>query len=317
MHWNDQPLTSVYKGKGAESDLDFYRAIQVQCALAKLYHKILLARLDRFATSERLRAAGQAGFVGGRNAADHLFVLRHLIDRARLAPVAPGRQPRPRLFAAFIDLKKAYDSVPRDMLVRLLAAVGIDGDMLHTICGMYWGVCARPKQGPALGEPFASTCGVRQGDPLSPLLFGLFIDRIEAWLDRDAPSEGVPLPGLGRPLRVLLYADDMVLLSDSAVGLQTLLNALHAFCEASHLEVNVPKSEIVVFGASKWQPPPRPQAGPRPGIMPGPTSPCPTLSNTLALTSTAPGASAPPLTVCGPPACERSGACTAVAHDLA
>ena len=72
------------------------------------------------------------------------------------------------------------------------------------------------------------------------------------------------MPGLGRPLRVLLYADDMVLLSDTAAGLQTLLNALHTFCLASHLEVNVPKSEIVVFGASPWRPLPEAAGGPAP-----------------------------------------------------
>ncbi|KAI8463601.1 MAG: hypothetical protein J3K34DRAFT_475068 [Monoraphidium minutum] len=59
-----------------------------------------------------------AGFHDGRCAADAAFVLRHLIDRARLSPA----QPRRRLFAAFIDLEKAYDNVPRIRLVELLAS---------------------------------------------------------------------------------------------------------------------------------------------------------------------------------------------------
>ncbi len=57
---NSQPATLVYKGKGAESDPNNYRPIQCQALLAKLLSVILRARLDAFATSQRLRAEGQA-----------------------------------------------------------------------------------------------------------------------------------------------------------------------------------------------------------------------------------------------------------------
>ena len=83
--WTLQPLTSVYKGKGPEDQLaGSYRAIQVGCALTKLYSMVLAARLFAFALAAGLQTEGQAGFVHGRCAADHDFVLRHLIDRARL-----------------------------------------------------------------------------------------------------------------------------------------------------------------------------------------------------------------------------------------
>ena len=253
--WTLQPLTSVYKGKGPEDQVGSYRAIQVGCALTKLYSMVLAARLSAFALAAGLQAEGQAGFVHGRCAADHIFVLRHLIDRARLTRCDPGR-PRPRLFAGFIDLAAAYDSVPRDRLMRVLADSGVSGPMLATLCGMYWDVRARPKQGSSLGPPFAVTSGVRQGDPLSPLLFNLFLDRIETWLAERVPQAGVTL--LGRPtlLRLLLFADDMVLLADNTRDLQALLDALHGFCQEEGLRVNASKSEVVVFGASAWRPPP-------------------------------------------------------------
>ena len=248
--WNEQPLTAVFKGKGSESDLDNYRPIQVQAAIAKLFHMVLHARLSAFAESQGLRAEGQAGFRDGRGTVDHIYVLRHLIDRARLAG-GPGR----RLFACFVDLEGAYDNVRRDALIGLLASMGVDGPMLATIASMYWRVRVRPKLGAALGPAFESTCGVRQGDPLSPLLFGLFIDRVEAALAERAPEAGAELPG-GGLLRVLLYADDLVLLSHDAAGLQALLDALHAFCSANHMRVNISKTEVVVFGARTWRPPP-------------------------------------------------------------
>lgn len=245
--WNLQPLSSVYKGKGdgGASNLDNHRPIQCQRVLQKLYHSILQHRLDAFAEQFGLRAEGQAAFRTGRRTSDNVFVMRHLIDRARFR----GGY----LFACFVDFRKAYDSIWRSALMRVLAAAGIHGNMLRTIVGMYWGVRACVKQGGELGPEFHSTCGVRQGDPLSPLLFGLFIDRFESYLASYAPSTGVMLNG--RRLRMLLYADDMVLLASNAQGLQDQLNVLRCFCSANHLEVNVQKTEIVVFGPRKWCPP--------------------------------------------------------------
>lgn len=91
--------------------------------------------------------------------------------------------------------------------------------------------------------------GVKQGDPLSPLLFGLFIDRVEAWLRDKAPQCGVELGG--ELLRVLLYADDLTLVAASPEDLQELLDALQEFCVANSLHVNVDKSAVVVFGQRK------------------------------------------------------------------
>ena len=88
---------------------------------------------------------------------------------------------------------------------------------------------------------------------MSPLLFGLFIDRLEAFLAAEAPTAGVELGG--RLLRLLLYADDLALLAEDAGSLQSMLDALLRFCEANHLRVNVSKTEVVVFGANTWQPP--------------------------------------------------------------
>jgi hypothetical protein len=242
-NWNEQPLTPVFKGKGSASDLCNYRPIQSQCALAKLFSMTLHSRLDAFAEGQGLRAQGQAGFRHKRRASDNIFVLRHLIDAARLSP-----PPNHHLYACFVDFEKAYDSVHRDALMRFLASVGVHGHMLATLCDMYWHVRARPKVRGRLGPAFETTCGVRQGDPLSPLLFGMYIDRIEAHLARHASGVGARLAGLATPLQVLLYADDLVLLGHSASALQTLLDSLGAFCEAHHLRVNISKTEVVVFG---------------------------------------------------------------------
>ena len=68
---------------------------------------------------------------------------------------------------------------------------------------------------------------MKQGDPLSPLLFGLFIDEFESWLRQRLPNVGVQM---GRKLvQMLLYADDMVLLTHNPMELQQILDVLHQF----------------------------------------------------------------------------------------
>jgi hypothetical protein len=93
---------------------------------------------------------------------------------------------------------------------------------------MYWDAPLVSKARSALGPEIASKCGVKQGDLLSPLLYGLFIDELEQWLHSHLPGAGVPLGP--RLLQKLLYADDLVLLAFSPQQLQEHLHHLHQFC---------------------------------------------------------------------------------------
>jgi hypothetical protein len=235
--WGVSALVPVPKAKGQRDCKDDYRGIAVSPVLAKLFSLVFLRRLDRWAEEGGWRAVGQAGFRARRGTPDNCFVLRHVVDaaKARRAPV----------YAAFIDFSKAYDRVDRRLLWRCLQGMGVHGAALGVLQGMYADVRLRVRVGQALGASFESDVGVRQGDPLSPLLFGLFIDRLEGWLAERCPGLGARLAG--RVLQALFYADDVVLLADSPGELQALLDALHLFCGANDMTVNMGKSKVVVF----------------------------------------------------------------------
>ena len=100
-----------------------------------------------------------------------------------------------------------------------------------------------------LTQPFPCTIGVKQGCPLSPNLFGLFLDGLEGLLKEVPGADAPSLAGLVVPL--LLYADDLVLKSTTQSGLQRLMDSLGRFCEDRGLTVNIEKTKTLVFGAGK------------------------------------------------------------------
>lgn len=242
--WTVNTLSAVPKSKGQKDDLDSYRGIAVGNALAKLYSMVLLSRLDRWAEVHGVRARGQAGFRPHRGTADNVFVLSHVTERAR-------HYGRP-VYCAFIDFRKAYDSINRDLLWEALQGMGVHGSFLDSLKQMYGHVEMRVKLDGRLGRPFAAPFGVKQGDPLSPLLFGLYMDRLEQYMLSVCRDLGARLTESQR-VSLLLYADDLVLLAESPEELQRLLDALHSFTVSNHMTVNVSKSAILACGDPQWR----------------------------------------------------------------
>ena len=99
-----------------------------------------------------------------------------------------------------------------------------------------------------ISDTIASTIGVKQGCPLSPTLFGLYIDEIADFLTRDG---GGAVDLSGTPVHIMLYADDIVLVSESQGGLQRHLQVLEDFCMQRGLTVNLGKTKVMIFHTSQ------------------------------------------------------------------
>jgi len=136
------------------------------------------------------------------------------------------------VYACFVDFRKAFDTIPRDKLWEHLSNIGVQGKMLEALKSYYANVRVCVDI-PSLGRsaPFDSTMGVKQGCPMSPTLrlFGLYIDQLETHLQYHAQDA---LELQGQKVSILLYADDIVLMSRSPAGLQHLLHVLQLFCGA-------------------------------------------------------------------------------------
>lgn len=143
-----------------------------------------------------------------------------------------------RLYAAFIDYQKAYDSVYRNGLWYKLIKEGISGKMLTLLRSIYEELMN------ALPDFFSCNMGLFQGEITSPFLFSFFLNDLETHLQSNIFS-GVNLDQIC--IYLILFADDLILLSETPQGLQSHLDLLYDYCRRWKLTVNINKTKIIVF----------------------------------------------------------------------
>ena len=233
--WTKSFLKPLHK-KGAQSNRDNYRGIAIGSCLGKLYSMVVLKRLEQELTLSRPISFNQIGFTKGKRTSDHIFVLKAIIDNTL-------KRKKAQVYAAFVDFQKAYDSVNRDLLFQKIYERGIHGLLYRNIKQMYLktSYCIKLKSG--FLNPIASNVGLKQGCPLSPLLFNIFIDDVSTIFNDNC--DPVELHDI--EINHLLYADDLVILSKSASGLAKSLENLDRYCENWHLKVNVQKTKVIIF----------------------------------------------------------------------
>ena len=222
--------------KGDKSNVDNYRGITLLSTLGKLFTKILNKRLTDWAESYSVFIEAQAGSRENMSTVDNIFVLHGLITHF----INNGKQ----LFCSFIDFSKAFDYVVRDILWFKLIKYGVRGKILDIIASMYRDVKSKVKLNNKLSDEFSCMTGVRQGECLSPIFFAMYInDNEKEFITKGA--DGVDIGFM--KLFLLLYADDIVIFSESAYDLQKGLDILNKYCQRWKLSVNPNKSKIMIF----------------------------------------------------------------------
>ena len=235
--WNHSLISSIYKS-GDPNDCNNYRGISITSCLGKLFTSLLQCRLSNFLESNNLISPNQGGFRSGYRTTDHLFILKTLINKY------VGKMKK-NLYVCFVDFKKAFDSVDRKALIHKIIKKGIGGKFFELIKNMYSNTEFSCKSGNYYSDPFIGTLGVKQGDSLSPTLFNIFIDDIASCFEENPETEPAKIGNF--KLNHLLYADDLVLISESSSGLQHCVNALESYCTRWSLSMNTQKTKVMVF----------------------------------------------------------------------
>ena len=240
--WAVSALTPVRKPDSDPLRCDGYRGIAVGTLPAKLYASMLNDRVVSFTEAAGIRASGQAGFRKSYGCSDQQLALRAIIERQR----ARGR----RLFVCYVDFKQAFDRVPRHLLWHKLERIGLTGWALQAVQALYADVSMCVSLPAGFTRLFQARSGVKQGCPLSPTLFGLYLDDFEEGLLCHAEAAALPRWQNGRAVPPLFYADDQALLAVTAAGLRHQLAYLERYCETWGLTVNIKKTKIVVYTTS-------------------------------------------------------------------
>lgn len=233
--WTVNILKPIYK-KGEVSDTNNFRGLAIGPALAKIHSLIMLERLTKFVEAQKLISPNQIGFMKGCRTSDHILLLQTMIEKI----VKKGKR---KLFCAFVDYKKAYDTVDRNILIKRLQQIGINGIFLNNVISMYTKTEYSIKLKDGYIEPIKSNLGLKQGCPLSPILFNIYIDHVKDIFDESCE----PIDIHGKLINHFLYADDLVLASNSSSGLQNSLSKLQGFSKSIGLEISIKKTKIIIF----------------------------------------------------------------------
>ena len=248
--WRKAVLVPLYKGHGDTASLDKYRGISILTALYKLYSTVICRRLDSACEHSQVRAPTQCGFRSRMGTTAALFTLQHVVH-STCSTISKGGLGR-YLYVCFIDFEKAFHLGTRECILNRLQEIGVHGKLLDAIKDLYHDTKLQIKINSNTSRGFVVTfCGVRQGCPLSPLLFGLFIEQIHFELQSRARGQGTVVND--EDLGDLTYADDIALLSVSERGLQVLCNILGIKSLELGMKVNSLKSEVVVFRPARAQ----------------------------------------------------------------
>lgn len=245
--WCKSIIVPIFK-KGDSNNPNNYRGVALTSIISKVYTHILNKRLTQWAQKEEKHIEEQAGFRSGYSTIDHIFTLYALVQRFL--------KRNTKLYVAFVDFKKAFDSVNRNILWHVLRKNGVNGKLYMALRGVYDSVIACVRDKSVYSDYFNCPRGVKQGCILSPQMFAFFINELSLEMSRWG-KHGVQLSPGALELFMLLFADDVILISSTPIGLQNQLNILKSEADKLQLTVNLDKTGIIVFRngghLSKWE----------------------------------------------------------------
>jgi len=233
--WNKVKITPLHK-KGPVTAPQNYRLLAINGCIYRLFANVVRDLLTDWALAEHQIPDSQFGFCPTRNTNQPLFILRHIL--------ATAKKKSKKVFIAFLDLLAAYDSIPREKLWIHLQNIRTPRYLIDIIQNMYTGCLYLLIDGDKISGEVAPNRGLKQGCPLSPLLYTLYTNDIDRFLvvQRGAATalNSVHVPHCD-------YADDIALTSNTAQCLQLQLNKFCDYTRFKGLTLNTDKTKIMVF----------------------------------------------------------------------
>jgi len=233
--WNLGIIIPIFK-KGNINDLNNYRGITLTSCVSKIFNRIVANEISKFIEKDNALSEVQGGFRKNYRCEDHIFTLKSITACRR----AEGKDT----YMAFLDFRKAFDTVWRDGLLLSAWNIGIRGNVWKLIDNLYTDVQSMVKFNDISTEYFDIDEGVKQGCVLSPVLFCIFINEFAKLLAEHKLGVNICDVRIGN----LFWADDIVLIANNEHELQKMLDLAATFANSWHLSFNHTKSNVLIVG---------------------------------------------------------------------
>ena len=234
-------MCPLYK-KGDTAEISNYRPITILNTDYKIMTRALTTRLTAAVPS--LIHKDQAGFMKGRKIEDQTELVRLMLDKCK-ADEENG-------VIICLDQEKAYDKVQHDFIWKTLDAFEFPKHFTNTIKTLYENGETVIIINRVISKPYKITRGVRQGDPLSCLIFNLAIQSLASML-QESNLSGFSINGEVDRLITTLFADDTTVYLSEGDSFTELQDILKKWCKVSGAKFNVNKTVIIPVGPQAYQ----------------------------------------------------------------
>ncbi len=253
QEFKDASIVHLYKRKGNRQCCDNHRGISLLCIAGKVLARVLLNRLINH-LEDGLLPESQCGFRAGRGTVDMIFAARQLQEKCQ--------EQYQDLYTTFVDLTKAFDTVSREGLWKIMAKFGCPAKFIAIVRQFHDGMMARVMDGGEASPDFAVTNGVKQGCVLAPTLFSMMFSAMlsDAFNDDD-PGIQIRYRTDGKLfnqsrlnavtkvkstiIRDLLFADDCALNASTESEMQHNMDKFSAACDNFGLTISTKKTEVL------------------------------------------------------------------------
>ena len=239
--WKCSKTIFLHKGQDPHNTAN-WRPISITPA----WYRIITAHFARVLTTTNevhpFITPAQKGFRQGVDGCcEHAMKLNELI--------ADAARRRRGIYLATIDLRDAFGSVPHELFCSVMRQIGIPESLVGTVEDIYKGASATLTVRNASSNPINIRRGVKQGCPLSPVLFNLCLEPLIRYIEHSMGSMGYGLEldddGGTDVTSIQAFADDIVLVASHPEGLQQLLDTTQVFCDDNCLTVAPSKCKIL------------------------------------------------------------------------
>ena len=262
--FRDAAIVSLFKNKGNRAECGNYRGISLLSIAGKILARVILNRLISSIAEDWLPDS-QCGFRPGRSTIDMVFTVRQIQEKCI--------EQQMDLFAVFIDLTKAFDTVNRDALWTILAKLGCPRKFINLIRLFHEGMSGSVLYNGDTSPSFEISNGVKQGCVLAPVLFNLFFTCVLNHALRNL-KHGVYLryrldgslfnlqrlqaktKTVEKLILEALFADDCALMAHSESDLQVISDSFSNATKLFGLTISIKKTEVLYQPAPGTRPTP-------------------------------------------------------------